>query len=114
MTPDAKSDLNIAIGKIIKKLRLEHNWRQEVVARKLAISIPAYSKIESGATDVNMSRLEEIARVFKINIVDLLANETGKETESLSIPLKLLAERENEIAILQQKIEGLEDELYGK
>ncbi len=51
------------LPKKLKFIRSVKNWTQEDVAEKLGISIHAYAKIERGETDVNLSRLEQIAIV---------------------------------------------------
>jgi len=53
-------DPNNPIGKEIKKLRQKLNFTQYLVAEKLGISIPAFSKIETGITDINRSRLKQL------------------------------------------------------
>jgi transcriptional regulator with XRE-family HTH domain len=66
--------LNIQpLGQNIRKLRHQKEWSQEDIAKRLDISIPAFSKIETGVTDINLSRLEQIAAVFDISAVELLA-----------------------------------------
>ena len=56
----------------IKFIRSSKGWTQEDVAEKLDISTHAYSKIERGETDVNFSRLQQIAKVMEIELPDLL------------------------------------------
>lgn len=46
-------------------------WWQETMAWQLFISIAAYSKTESGITDVNLLRLEQIASVFDLPVTNL-------------------------------------------
>ena len=50
------------LGKKIRLLRHQKSWSQEDVAKQLGISIPAFSKIETGITDINLSRLEQISK----------------------------------------------------
>ncbi len=54
-------------------LRQLKNWSQEEMANKLEMSINGYAKIERGETDVSVSRLEQIAKVFEIELVELLS-----------------------------------------
>ncbi|HWW38178.1 helix-turn-helix transcriptional regulator [Pedobacter sp.] len=63
------------ISKNIKFLRLKMGWRQREVVELLKISIPAFSKIETGVTDVNINRLRQIADLFKISIVDMFSSD---------------------------------------
>jgi transcriptional regulator with XRE-family HTH domain len=101
-----------SISKKLRLLRLERNWTQEDVARQLGISIPAYSKIEGGLTDVNLSRLEELAKVFGLPVIELLASgeqpPAARELETLN---QRLAEREKEVIDLQQKVIELFEKL---
>jgi transcriptional regulator with XRE-family HTH domain len=48
------------------------DWSQEDVANKLGMSLNGYGSIERGETDVNLSRLEQIAELFGIKLSDLL------------------------------------------
>ena len=59
--------------KIFRTLRHQRGWSQEDIANRLGISIPAFSKIETGVTDINLSRLEQIANIYDVNVVNLLA-----------------------------------------
>lgn len=103
------------LGKKIRLLRHQKSWSQEDVAKQLEISIPAFSKIETGITDINLSRLEQIAKLFEMTVVQLLTfnDKEGQEsynTEVDSLTLKL-HEREMELIELQKKIIELYEEL---
>ena len=106
------------LGKNIRMLRHQRGWSQEDVAAKLGISIPAFSKIETGITDVNLSRLEQIAKIFDLSVVKLLSNQESEsgsivQTEIEEVNRKLLT-RDNEISILQRKVIELYEELRKK
>ena len=108
---------NKSVGKNIRALRHQRNWSQEDVANKLGISIPAFSKIETGVTDINLSRLEQIANIFEVEIIRLFspeAEEVQPQLSSLSIAQKKIIDRESEIAILQRKVILLYEELLNK
>lgn len=60
------------IGKNIKSLRQKMNWTQGQVAEKLRISVPAYSKLETGITDPNFSRLQQMADFFAVDVSALI------------------------------------------
>ncbi len=100
----------------IRVLRHEHNWSQEDIARRLGISIPAFSKIETGITDVNLSRIEQIANIFGVPLVRLFSSEEDdvqEEPQKLLIDAvrKKISEREDEINALQRKVIVLYEEL---
>ncbi|TFF33268.1 helix-turn-helix domain-containing protein [Mucilaginibacter psychrotolerans] len=106
------------LGKKIRLLRHQKGWSQEEVAKRLDISIPAFSKIETGITDINLSRLEQIAALFEMSVVTLLTyNETehdqkiASELESVN---KKLMDRETEVIDLQKKVIELFEELRHK
>ncbi|WP_417940810.1 helix-turn-helix domain-containing protein [Flavobacterium sp. RS13.1] len=56
----------------IKNIRELKNYTQEYMAQKLDISQAAYSKIEKGKTEITLLKLQEIATVFEITIVEIL------------------------------------------
>lgn len=55
----------------IKMFRNIKGWSQEYVANQLEISLNAYGCIERGDTDVNLSRLKQIASLFEIELSEL-------------------------------------------
>ncbi|MFA6248277.1 MAG: helix-turn-helix transcriptional regulator [Mucilaginibacter sp.] len=118
MSEPIKKKTNKSAGKNIRTLRHEHGWSQEDVANRLGISIPAFSKIETGVTDINLSRLEQIANIFEVSVVNLLSLEYTEEPStqdlSLSIVQKKLTDREVEITNLQRKVILLYEELLSK
>jgi len=103
------------LGKKIRLLRHQKGWSQEDVAKRLDISIPAFSKIETGITDINLSRLEQIATLFDMSVVQLLTfNDTEQELKmvnELETVNKKLMDRETEVIDLQKKVIELFEEL---
>ena len=91
-----------SLGEKIRYYRNLKNWSQEEIAHKLDISLPAYSKIERNLTDLNFSRLKQIARVLGISPAELISSST--EQHNLQ---KLLHERDKEIIRLQKQIISL-------
>ncbi|HEY4327231.1 MAG TPA: helix-turn-helix transcriptional regulator [Mucilaginibacter sp.] len=117
MTENLKKKTNKSVGKNIRTLRHQRGWSQEDVANRLGISIPAFSKIETGVTDINLSRLEQIANIYEVNVVNLLAldvEEVEPQVSSLSIAQKKILDRETEIANLQRKVILLYEELRNR
>lgn len=106
------------IGKNIKQLRQKNGWNQSDVAKRLEISTPAFSKIETGITDVNYSRLDQIAKLFEVSIGVLLANGSDKHliehTEEIKLLSDKLARREEEIIKLQSLLIELYEEVRKK
>ncbi|MFD2864518.1 helix-turn-helix domain-containing protein [Mucilaginibacter antarcticus] len=109
-----KKKTNKTIGKNIRTFRHRRGWSQEDIANRLGISIPAFSKIETGVTDINLSRLEQIANIYEVDVVQILAldaEEVEQQPSNLSIVQKRLSDREAEIVNLQRKVILLYEEL---
>ena len=107
------------LGKKIRLLRHQKGWSQDDVAKRLDISIPAFSKIETGITDINLSRLEQIAALFEMGVVQLLTfNEADDHDQKFISELetvnKRLLDRESEVIELQKKVIELFEELRHK
>lgn len=118
----------------IRELREQKNWSQEEMALQLNMSSGGYAKIERGETRLNLPRLEQIAEIFHIDIIELLKsdeqnviyqfNEEGdnhnnisyhqhdnnlhSEVEKLSLIIEhqntLLKQQERELAMQQELI----------
>ena len=103
------------LGKKIRLLRHQRSWSQEDVSKQLDISIPAFSKIETGITDVNLSRLEQISTLFGLTVVQLLtftdSEEQEKYNNEVEVLTKKLQERETDVIELQKKVIDLYEEL---
>jgi len=105
------------VGNNIRSLRLQRGWSQENISKRLGISIPAFSKIETGITDVNLSRLMQIANAFEISIVQLLTLdilEMENQAASISDAQKKLNERDAQLTDLQRKVIELYEELHNR
>src|ERR1700759_4120592 len=104
-----------ALEKKIRLLRHQKGWSQEDVAKKLDISIPAFSKIETGITDINLSRLEQIAVLFDMTVVQLLTFNDSEQDQKFVNELekvnKKWIDRESEGSDLQKKVIELFEEL---
>lgn len=107
-----------ALGKKIRLLRHQKGWSQEDVAKRLDISIPAFSKIETGITDVNLSRLNQISKLFGLSLVQLLSTTDSEEERQIQDEVnelnKKLQLRESEVIELQKKVIDLYEQLHKK
>jgi len=66
--------LRVCIMKVHEKIRYireSKDWTREQMAEKLNLSVNGYANIERGETDVQLSRLEQIAEVFGIELLEL-------------------------------------------
>lgn len=118
----------------IKSLRRSKGWSQEQVAERLSMSASAYGSIERGETDVSFSRLQQIAKIFEIDLSSLLGkgvisfsftgidntdshnwhiNSPSNQSEEFSHQLKekdsVIAQKDREIEYLKQQIADLRE-----
>lgn len=96
------------IGLRIKHLRQKRMVRQAVIATELGISIPAYSKIETGVTDINISRLVQIAALFEVKPERLLLDD-GESTVRLDV--EEYKELKNRLKVMEGKVLELQGKL---
>ena len=67
----------------LKKFRKACGFKQEEVASVLGVDRSAYSYYESGKTEPNVSNLIKIARMFKVDIDELVGN--GECAQTLAV-----------------------------
>ncbi len=110
-----KTRTNTTVGSRIRRMREDNKWSQQIIAEQLNISIPAYSKIETGVTDVNLSRLEQIAQLFRTDLSSLFSDDKTIppviSTEYAKLEKDLL-NAEKEIIYLQRKVIQLFEEIH--
>jgi transcriptional regulator with XRE-family HTH domain len=100
------------LGQKFKMLRQKRGLNQKSMAELLDISIPAYSKLETGITDPNFSRILQIAKIHDIDIRQLLdVGEDEKNSQELEVDaLKYkIAQMEANVISLQRKLIALYD-----
>ena len=99
--------INESLGKKLRDLRTEREWTQQGVALMLGVTVGAVSKIENGVTDINFSRLEQLADVYDLQISELLdippAIPAGY-TDELRVAEEKLTVYDHTIIQLQEKI----------
>lgn len=59
-------------GGKIRALREINQWSQEDMAEKMDISTNAYARMECGETKLSLEKLDKIATIFNIDIIELL------------------------------------------
>nr|WP_202116100.1 helix-turn-helix transcriptional regulator [Glaesserella parasuis] len=85
-------------------VREMNQWSQEEMAAKMNMSTNGYAKIERGETKLNLHKLEQIAQIFNIDVLELmncegkgvlfLMNEHANNTNYYGNPENLTAEIE--------------------
>jgi len=69
-------------GKNIRSLRHQKRWTQSYVAKMLRLTIPAYSKMETGGTDINITRLHQLCDVFGVSPAYILSENPDEYVET--------------------------------
>jgi transcriptional regulator with XRE-family HTH domain len=102
----------------LKQLRELKNLTQEHIATQLGLSTRAYSKIESGETQLTITRLNEISKILEIDPIEVLGfdhqqifNNCSQEgdkntigTTNNYIPEKLIEQYEKRIQQLESEV----------
>lgn len=65
----------MSINEKIRVMREINQWSQEEMAEKMNMSTTGYAKIERGETKLNLHKLEQIANIFNIDILELINSE---------------------------------------
>ena len=100
----------------IKQIRELKNLTQDYVASQLQLTTRAYSKIESGETQLTINRLNEISSILGIEPIEVLGfddkqvfNNFGKQEGNIginhiNIPEKLIQQYEKTIQVLEDEV----------
>jgi transcriptional regulator with XRE-family HTH domain len=100
----------------IKQIRELKNLTQDYVASQLQLTTRAYSKIESGETQLTINRLNEISSILGIEPIEVLGfddkqvfNNYGKQEGNIginhiNIPEKLIQQYEKTIQVLEDEV----------
>lgn len=91
-----------SLGKKLKAIRLSKGMSQEELAHELELSLSTYSKIERDLSDVPYSSLLKMAKVFKIDLTDMLTY--GSDKHPANDYKKLIEEKDKEIMSLQKQL----------
>jgi len=110
----------------IKQIRELKNFTQEHVATHLGLTTRAYSKIESGETQLTINRLNEISRILGVEPMEVLGFDDKQVFNSCkqegnfgsgnifnSFPEKLIQQYEKTIAVLEDEVKLLKGLLEG-
>jgi transcriptional regulator with XRE-family HTH domain len=99
----------------IKQLRELKNYTQEFMAQKLGLSTRAYSKIETGETQLTINRLNEISSILAVSPMGILDFDDKQVFNNckqdgyiginhISMPEKLIKQYEDTIQSLKEQI----------
>jgi transcriptional regulator with XRE-family HTH domain len=122
------------LGHRIRLLRIEKGLSQENMANDLGISLTAYSRIERGKTNISILRLEQIAEALGVSTLKIthpkaenkpdailvrddirryggefdtvtLVDRIRKQESEIAQLYRILADKEDIIALLKEKLE---------
>lgn len=65
----------MAVSDKIRALRELNNWSQEEMAERMNMSKSSYSRLERDESRLDLSKLEKLAAIFKIDIGDLITSD---------------------------------------
>ena len=65
----------MSVNEKIRTIRETRNWSQEDMAEKMNMYKNGYAKIERGETKLNLHKLEQIANIFNIDVLELIKND---------------------------------------
>ena len=99
----------------IKQIRELKNLTQDYVASQLQLTTRAYSKLESGETQLTINRLNEISSILEIEPLEILGfddkqvfNNCKQEgnigINHINIPEKLIQQYEKTIQVLEDEV----------
>jgi transcriptional regulator with XRE-family HTH domain len=102
----------------IKQIRELKNFTQEYVAQKLGLSTRAYSKIETGETQLTINRLNEISDILQVPPMEVLGFDDKQVFNNckqdgyigiyhINLPEKLVQQYEETIQSLKEQIQLL-------
>lgn len=69
---------NPEMAKLLRKLRLEHNFTLQGVAAALEVSQATYSRIEYGTRELTFKEAQLLARLYGIPTDELFRDENGQ------------------------------------
>jgi transcriptional regulator with XRE-family HTH domain len=98
----------------IRYTRIQLGFSQQNMADELNLTVAAYSNIERGVTDINITRLYEIAEILKTTPIELLSDNNylsdnnNVYLKGMSSQISFLSQQMN---LLQQQFLALQSEL---
>lgn len=103
----------MSVNEKIRKIREAKDWSQEQMAEKLNMSLNGYAKIERGESKIYLDKLEQIAQVFDIDVIELMQSDGKNICFQIESPLGsvyqgggetqlLIEQKDNELNTLKE------------
>ena len=77
----------MSVNEKIRKFREAKDWSQEQMAEKLNMSLNGYAKIERGESKIYLDKLDQIAQVFDIDVIELMQSDGRNICFQIESPL---------------------------
>jgi transcriptional regulator with XRE-family HTH domain len=90
----------------IKAIRQAKGLTQTYLAEKVGIAINNYGKLERGEIQLTIERLEQLAEIFGMTVIEIM--QYGSGVESVKVDSEKVKELEKEIKDLKEKIQSYE------
>jgi transcriptional regulator with XRE-family HTH domain len=105
------------IAEKIRMLRLSKNLSQQNMADELNLTVAAYSNIERGVSEINLTRLSDISRILGTTPVELLSEDLHMKepdiqyqsnvNQQLLLMMKQLELFQHQLETLQREVDLL-------
>lgn len=98
------------INEELKNIRKSNGYSQEQVADYIGIDTTNYGRIERGQTSITFDRLMQLAQLYKLNIIELVAMLTNSKITNTKEPsdnihlLEAIDYLKNEVAFLRESL----------
>ncbi|OOF47025.1 helix-turn-helix domain-containing protein [Rodentibacter trehalosifermentans] len=92
----------MSVNEKIRKIREAKDWSQEQMAEKLNMSLNGYAKIERGESKIYLDKLEQIAQVFDIDVVELMHSDGKNICFQIESPLGSVYQGGGETQLLME------------
>ncbi len=88
----------------IKAIRQAKGLTQTYLAEKVGIAINNYGKLERGEIHLTIERLEQLAGIFGMTVIELLQYGSGVEKPQIVVDTEKVKELENKVKELESEI----------
>jgi transcriptional regulator with XRE-family HTH domain len=109
--------VNQSIADNIRKIRTLKGLDAKTIAEHLGISLSAYTKMERGETQIDISRIATIAEQLGVNPTDIMSfspNNIFEKVENSNVSTAVNIETQNQYSVPKEIIDSLTAQLKAK
>lgn len=106
--------MNQSIADNIRKIRTLKGLDAKTIADHLGISLSAYTKMERGETQIDISRIASIAEHLGVNPMDIMSfspNQIFEKVEQSNIGTEVKIETQNQYSVPKEILDALTEQL---